>query len=85
VVQTALTYQLVTAFTSRVAVEEQITRAPDGTLASVRVPTTLPKGWSASAFFPTATNDTIQLLVGMIAMAFGLVLMIVVARQRAHR
>ncbi len=84
VVQTALTYQLVTAFTSRIAVEEQITRAPDGTLASVRVPTTLPKGWSASAFFPTATNDTIQLVIGIVAIVFGSVVLIL-ARRRACR
>ncbi|HJT81774.1 MAG TPA: VIT domain-containing protein [Chthoniobacterales bacterium] len=84
VVQTAMTYQLVTAFTSRIAIEEQITRAPDGSLASVRVPTMLPKGWSSSAFFPTATNDTIKLVIGLFAILFGLMTLFI-ARPRALR
>ena len=84
VVQTAMTYQLVTEFTSRIAVEEQITRAPDGTLATVRVPTMLPKGWNASSFFPTATSDTVQLLMGFLVMLFGAV-MLFAARRHAHQ
>jgi Ca-activated chloride channel family protein len=67
VVKTALEYQLVTEFTSRVAVEEQVTRAPDGQLARANVPTVLPRGWNPSSFFATATDDPLHLTFGLIA------------------
>jgi len=63
---TALTYQLVTRYTSRVAVEEKVSRNPDGTLQSVRVPVAPVKGWNM--FNATATNDTLLLLLGLICL-----------------
>ena len=78
IVRAALDYQLVTAFTSRVAIEEQITRSPDGTVARVNVPTMLPRGWNPSGFFATATNDPLHLLVGLVAMISGGILLLVV-------
>jgi Ca-activated chloride channel homolog len=85
VVQTALDYQLVTAFTSRVAVEEQITRAPDGTLATVNVPTMLPRGWTTSAFFATATDDSLRIILGFAAMGVGVLLLFAAQRPRAQQ
>ncbi len=75
IVRTAIDYQLVTAFTSRVAIEEQITRAPDGTLTRVNVPTMLPRGWNPSGFFATGTNDPLRLLIGLTAIFAGLLLL----------
>jgi len=66
---TALTYQLVTRYTSRVAVEEKISRNPDGTLHSVKVPVAHPKGWNM--FNATATNDTVLFLAGMMCLLMG--------------
>jgi Ca-activated chloride channel family protein len=63
VLMTALSYQLVTPYTSRVAVEEQVSRAPDGTLLSVKVPVAPPKGWNM--FNATATQDTALALFGV--------------------
>jgi Ca-activated chloride channel family protein len=83
VVRAALEYQLVTEFTSRVAVEEMITRQPDGRLATVNVPTMLPRGWNPSAFFRTATNDPLLLLLGLAAMAGGLLLLLAQRRMKA--
>ncbi|HEX5176529.1 MAG TPA: VIT domain-containing protein [Chthoniobacteraceae bacterium] len=85
VVKTALEYQLVTEFTSRVAVEEQITRAPDGRLARAAVPTMLPRGWNPAGFFRTATNDPLQLTLGMIAWVAGIMLFIGETQQRPKR
>ncbi len=81
VVSAGLSYQLVTEFTSRVAVEEKVTRAPDGTLASVRVPTMLPRGWNPAALFATATNDPLRLALGLAAIAAGLALLCAVQRR----
>lgn len=67
IIRTALEYQLVSKYTSRIAVEEQIERKPDGTLVTVNVPAMLPNGWSPSAWFPTATNDPLLLALGIVA------------------
>ena len=76
VVHAGLDYQLVTEFTSRVAVEEQITRAADGRLARVDVPTILPRGWNPSGFFPTATNDPLKMVLGLGTIVAGLLLLV---------
>ena len=75
VVHAGLDYQLVTEFTSRVAVEEQITRAADGRLTRVDVPTILPRGWNPSGFFPTATNDPLKIVLGVGTIVVGLSLL----------
>jgi Ca-activated chloride channel homolog len=81
VLHAALDYQLVTEFTSRVAVEEKITRTWDGKLTSVSVPTMLPRGWNQSAFFATATNDPLRLALGLAAIVAGLALLFAFSRR----
>jgi len=66
VLMTALSYQLVTPYTSRVAVEEKVSRAPDGSLLSVKVPVAPPKGWNM--FNATATQDTALALFGLVCL-----------------
>lgn len=68
IVAAALEHQLVTPYTSRVAVEEQLVRAPDGVLHTVAVATPPPQGWSPAA---TGTQDTLRLLGGVLAMLTG--------------
>jgi Ca-activated chloride channel family protein len=65
VIETALTHQLVSKFTSRVAVEERVTTQPNGALATVKVKVPLPRGWDPSQFHATATHDTLLLLTGL--------------------
>jgi Ca-activated chloride channel family protein len=69
IVDTALRHQLITRFTSRVAVEDIVARAPDGTLVTTRVAVPLPFGFEA-----TATTDPLLALVGglLLAIAGGL-------------
>lgn len=69
VIQVALEHQIVTQFTSRVAVEEKISRRPDQVLVSGKVPLPLPRGWDASQFLPTATTNAEK---GLIALALAL-------------
>ena len=86
IVETAVTHQLVTPYTSRVAVEERIERRPDGTLRTVRVPTPLPRGWRPGGFYATATDDPARLIAGSVAIAAALVLLLVrrgLLRERA--
>jgi len=71
IVEAGLRYQLLSRFTSRVAVEERVERAPDGRLVTVPVKVPLPRGWKPGAFFPTATNDWFFLLAGMLLMLSG--------------
>lgn len=76
VVETALRYQLLCAYTARVAVEEQIEQRPDGELATVQVPVRLPKGWNAAGdLTATATRDPLLALaaglLGLLAWALG--------------
>jgi hypothetical protein len=71
IVDAALRYQLVSRFTSRVAVEQRVKRGPDGTLVTVPVRAPLPRGWNPAAFFPTATNDWALLAAGLVLMLGG--------------
>lgn len=71
---TALTYQLVTRYTSRVAVEEKVSRNPDGSLNSVRVPVAPAKGWKM--FNATATNDPLLLIAGIICLLSSGILLV---------
>jgi len=82
VVRTALDYQLVTEFTSRVAIEERVTREPDGKLTRAAVPTMLPRGWNPSSFFATATNDPLHLALGMIAWVAAIMLFVAESHRR---
>jgi Ca-activated chloride channel family protein len=75
VVATALEHQLITQFTSRVAVEERVSRNPADKLRSGKVPLPLPRGWDPSQFVATATSDAARLLA-----ALGLVLLAALCR-----
>jgi hypothetical protein len=75
IVRTGIDYQLVTEFTARLAVEEAIARPAGEKLASVKVPTMLPRGWNPAAFFATATDDPSRLALGGAAIAFGLTIL----------
>lgn len=77
----ALRHQLVTKYTSRVAVEEKVERKPDGTLVSVNVPTELPEGWNPKSFFSTASNNPLLLLLGSIAVFIALLIQIIVRKK----
>ncbi len=68
-----LKYQLLTQFTSRVAVE-QVVANPSERLKRLKVPTELPAGWQANSFFPTATNDPLLLVISAIFILFAMVL-----------
>lgn len=46
ILQTALTFNLVSRYTSLVAIDDEIARPKDKDLASMRVPTNLPDGWT---------------------------------------
>jgi Ca-activated chloride channel family protein len=69
IIQVGLKHQLVSRFTSRVAVEERVV-VEDGDLLSVKVPVPAPKGWS---MHPTATREPLQLLVGLLLVLGSLV------------
>jgi len=77
VLQVALEHQLVSQYTSRVAVEYKMKqeKQPDGTLKIVKVPVNLPKGWDPSVFYGTATNNYLILLIG-----FAMILIVIVIR-----
>lgn len=66
IIKTALKHQLVTRYTSRVAIEERVV-VKGGDLVSVNVPVPAPKGWS---LYATATHETLQLLAGVLIL-FG--------------
>jgi len=63
IVATALEHQIITQFTSRVAVEEKISRPPQEGLISGKVPLPLPRGWNAAQFVATATDEPARWLV----------------------
>jgi len=64
ITRVALDHQLVSAYTSRVAVEDRVV-IRDGELVTVTVPVVSPKGWKLHA---TATSDPLQLLVGFMVL-----------------
>lgn len=61
IIEVALRLQLVTAYTSHIAVEEQVT-VESGELVSVKVPVAAPKGWT---MYSTSTSETLQLLIAL--------------------
>ena len=66
VIRIALEHQLVTKYTSRVAVEYELQteKLATGKLRTVKVPVELPKGWDPQAFHATATNNVLLMLIG---------------------
>jgi len=71
VLQTALDFQLVCRYTSRVAVEELIEKDPDGKLRYVPVPLHTPAG----ALESTATSDWLHMLAGLLLLSAVFALM----------
>jgi Ca-activated chloride channel family protein len=70
IIRTALNYQLVSRYTSRVAIEERVV-VENGDLVSVKVPVPAPKGWT---LYSTATSDPLRLLTGFAALLAAAVL-----------
>lgn len=69
IIEVALRHQLLSPYTSRVAVEEKIV-VGDGDLVSVNVPVPAPKGWT---MYATASNETLHLLIGGLFLISALV------------
>lgn len=82
VVATALKHELVSKFTSRVAVEERVTRTDAGDLKSAQVPTPLPKGWDPTRFCGTATQDALLVCLGLLAAGCYAFLTLAASRRR---
>lgn len=76
VLDVALTHQLVSRYTSLVAVDKTPSRPADQGLENKALPTNLPQGWSATKVFgslpQTATASEWNLLVGLLLLACGL-------------
>lgn len=72
VLKASLHHQLVSQFTSRVAVEEKLKRDGLGRLVRVKVPNAFPEGWDADQFFGTATTATKHLILGALALLLAL-------------
>ena len=70
IVAIGLQYQLVSQFTSRVAVEEKISRTED--LVKVNIPNHLPRGSNPAQFTSTGTNDTFYMLLGLVLVLLAL-------------
>ena len=88
IVEDAIHYNLVTAFTSLVAVEERVVNQ-GGLPQTVAVPTEMPAGWSMAAVFGanpvTGTADAFLEALGGLLLLCGLFLMAVVARWAGGR
>ena len=78
VLQIALDHQLVSQYTSRIAVEYELKqeKQSDGKLKTVKVPVHLPKGWDPSVFYGTATNNYLMLLIGFVMIVLVIVIRI---------
>ena len=70
----ALEYQLVTKYTSLIAVDKTPVRRPDEPLASTRIESTKPLGqnWPAAGIPSTATPAQLHLLVGALALLLAI-------------
>ena len=75
IIEIALKYQLITQFTSRVAVEyeRKIEKLPGGKLRTVDVPVELPKGWDEAEFYGTATDRYLHFAVGAFLIALFII------------
>jgi len=75
VLKAAIKHQLVSRYTSLVAVDKRPVRPMERDLTTKAVPTNLPKGWSANKVFgqlpQTATPAPLHLLLGLIALIVG--------------
>jgi len=75
VLEVALSHQLVSRYTSLVAVDKTPSRPADQGLEHKALPTNLPQGWSATKVFgnlpQTATASEWNLLIGLLLLACG--------------
>ncbi len=71
VLETALRHQLISAFTSRVAVEDVVVRNPDGELATVDAPNVTPRGQGLPLLSATATQDRALCVLGCLIALIG--------------
>lgn len=75
VLKVALTHQLVSRYTSLVAVDKTVARPADKPVKSKAVPTNLPQGWRAKKVFgslpQTATAADFNLLLGALLLTLG--------------
>ncbi len=80
VVQTALQHQLVSRYTSLVAVEEVVSRPAAETLQHKQVETNLPHGWKHNSVFAataqTATRAGMSMAFGITALLLGIILLL---------
>jgi Ca-activated chloride channel family protein len=78
IVRLGLEHHLVSDHTSLVAVDKTPARPVEDALHTKPVPTHLPKGWSTARVFgnlpQTATSARLQILLGLLAILFGLLL-----------
>ncbi len=82
IIAVSIDHQILSPFTSRVAVEERVERREDGTLVSVKVAVPIPRGWGLS---PTATAAPTRLLAGLAALLAAISLGLVRKRLSARR
>lgn len=75
VLEVALAHQLVSRYTSLVAVDKTVSRPGERELKNKAVPTNLPQGWRANKVFgslpQTATAADFQLLLGALLLTLG--------------
>ncbi len=78
VTETALEHQLVSRYTSLVAVEEQVARPETAELTRQQVKTNLPQGWQYTKVFGTAaqtgTRSPLLLVIGLLLAAAGVLM-----------
>lgn len=78
VLKTALTHQLISKYTSLVAVEDAVSRPQGSNLENRQVRTNMPKGWQHNKVFgtssQTATNSELLLVGGLLMMILGVLL-----------
>ncbi|MEE4243386.1 MAG: marine proteobacterial sortase target protein [Desulfopila sp.] len=84
VLQTALHHQLVSRYTSLVAVDETVSRPVEGSLERQQLKTNLPHGWQHQAVFATAaqtaTRSAVSLAFGISALLLGMVFLLLKRR-----
>jgi Ca-activated chloride channel homolog len=80
----ALEYQIVSKYTSLVAIDKTPVRRPDESLHSSRIENTKPHGqnWQASGMPATATPAELQLWIGVLSLLAAALLFVSSRRKR---
>jgi len=91
IITVALAHGLVTRYTSLVAVDRTPVRPSQMALTSAPVPTLLPDGWIADSVLgpgaplpQTATPAGLELRTGLVALAFGVLLLVALRERREN-